>query len=61
MTLNEIKEILRNYDDEIILLEKPSYETAIIGIDSNEFIDYNTIRTLPYMGDKAPIIKRNLI
>lgn len=27
-----------------------SYEEAI------EWIDYNTIRTIPYMGDKAPII-----
>ena len=86
MTLNEIKEYLSSYDGEIILLENPSYETAIIGIDSSdriiydydkmaeylvdtdnmtieeayEFIDYNTIRALPYMGDKAPIIKMDL-
>lgn len=25
-------------------------------LDAIEWIDYNTIRALPYMGDKAPII-----
>ena len=28
--------------------------------DAVEFIDYNTIRALPYMGDKAPIILYNI-
>ena len=31
-----------------------SYEEAI------EFIDYNTVRACPYMGDKAPIILRSI-
>lgn len=26
-------------------------------IDAMEFIDYNTVRALPYMGEKAPIIQ----
>lgn len=29
--------------------------------DAIEFIDYNTIRALPYMGDNAPIISYNLL
>ena len=29
--------------------------------DAIEFIDFNTIRALPYMGDNAPIISYNLI
>jgi hypothetical protein len=24
--------------------------------EASEFIDYNTIRALPYMGEKAPIV-----
>lgn len=28
---------------------------------SAEYIDYNTIRTIPYMGDKSPIIVYDLI
>ena len=30
-------------------------------IDAQEWIDYNVIRTIPYMGDKAPIIVYELI
>lgn len=30
-------------------------------IESIEFIEYNTIRALPYMGDKAPIIMYPLL
>lgn len=30
-----------------------SYEEAI------EFIDYNTIRALPYIGEKAPVVIQN--
>lgn len=26
-------------------------------LDAEEFIQYNTLRTIPYMGDKAPIIE----
>lgn len=29
--------------------------------EAAEFIDYNTIRSLPYVGDKAPIIVGNRI
>lgn len=28
--------------------------------DAREFIDYNTLRTLPYMGERAPIVVRNI-
>ena len=31
-----------------------SYEEA------SEFIDYNTVRACPYMGDRAPIILRSI-
>lgn len=32
-------------------------EDGMEDIDAIEFIEYNTIRALPYMGPKAPIIK----
>ena len=28
--------------------------------EATEFIEYNTIRALPYMGDKSPIILQNI-
>ena len=31
-------------------------EESFTEIEAIEWIDYNTIRALPYMGDKAPII-----
>lgn len=31
-------------------------EESFTEIDAVEWIEYNTIRALPYMGDKAPII-----
>ena len=34
------------------LIEKESFTE----MEAVEWIDYNTIRALPYMGDKAPII-----
>ena len=69
-----------------IILENPSFLSAICGIDENgrvvylydkmiedlmltekmsfedavEFIDYNSIRALPYMGESAPLVIRNL-
>ena len=39
----------------LIKTDNMSYEEAA------EFIDYNTVRSLPYIGDKAPIIIRNLV
>lgn len=36
--------------ESLMLEEKMSYEEAV------EFIDYNTVRTIPYMGELAPII-----
>lgn len=40
--------------DHLILVEGMERNEAI------EFIDYNTIRAIPYMGDKAPIIVYDL-
>ena len=34
----------------LMLSESMSYEEAV------EFIDYNTLRAIPYMGEKAPIV-----
>lgn len=45
-----------DYDKMIECLMKEddiSYEEAI------EFIDYNTIRALPYIGEKAPVVIQN--
>ena len=79
----EIKEMLRDRElDETILFENPSYDTAVIGISSDdrliydfnkmvqylvdtdgmtdeeaiEFIEYNTLRAMPYFGPKTPIV-----
>ena len=30
-------------------------------VDAMEWIDYNTIRSLPYVGDKAPIVMHRLM
>lgn len=35
-------------------------EAEISDIDAVDWIDYNILRALPYMGDKAPIILYNL-
>lgn len=34
--------------------DKMSYDEAV------EFIEYNTVRVCPYMGDKSPIILHNI-
>ena len=87
ITLEKVKEYLTEMCcKDTVILENPSYETAIIGISDDdrliydydlmaeylvnndnmtleeayEFVDYNTIRALAYMGYKAPIIKQNL-
>lgn len=41
--------------ESLILHDSMSYEDAV------EFIDFNTVRTIPYMGEHAPIIVYNLI
>ena len=43
------------YDMEQMILDLMS-ENEISYIDALEFIEYNTIRALPYMGEDAPII-----
>ncbi len=40
--------------DSLILNDRMSYKDAV------EFIDYNTIRSLPYMGEKRPIVMYNI-
>lgn len=87
MTQKEIKEYIIDMDlqNDVLLFENPSYNTAFMGLsddnraiynfdlmvefllndnkyddftvyDAIEFIEYNTIRSLPYYGDNAPII-----
>ena len=85
--MTNVKEKLQELDfEETIILENPSYSTAITGISSNgnliydydlmieyliehdnmsyedavEFIDYNTIRAIDYMGEFKPIIMMNI-
>lgn len=85
--MDKLKEKLQELDfEETIILENPSYSTAITGISSNgnliydydlmieyliehdnmsyedavEFIDYNTIRAIDYMGEFKPIIMMNI-
>lgn len=41
--------------EHLVLNDGMTYEEAA------EFIDYNTIRSLPYMGEKAPIILNEII
>ena len=43
------------YDMEQMIVDLMS-ENEISYIDALEFIEYNTIRALPYMGEDAPII-----
>ena len=72
--------------EETIILENPSYLSAIAGLDEQgrliysyqrmvkhlmlhdsmeyeeacEFIDFNTVRAMPYMGENAPVIVYDL-
>jgi hypothetical protein len=85
--MTNVKEKLQELGfEETIILENPSYDTAITGISSNgnliydyelmvnyliehdnmsyedavEFIDYNTIRAIDYMGEFKPIVMMNI-
>lgn len=82
-SVEDLKEYLTEQGlDDTVVLESPSYISAVVGIstdgrliysrdlmvrylcktdgvtelDAEEFIDFNTVRALPYMGGKAPII-----
>ena len=82
-SLEELKKLLCELGfNDTVVLDDPSYITAIEGLDGDgrliysyekmvqylmetdgcsyeeavEFIDYNTVRALPYMGDMKPII-----
>lgn len=72
----------KDMECEVIILDNPSYDSAIVGISNDgrliydesmmaadfaeendcdlseayEFIEYNTVRACPYMGEHAPII-----
>ena len=49
--------IIYDYDkmvEHLMDADNTDYEEAA------EFIDYNTVRACPYMGEKAPIILRNI-
>lgn len=62
MTAEE-KLLNEGYED-IIIFSGDSYDDALIGVsdvDAMEWIDYNTIRSLPYVGDKAPIVMHRLM
>ena len=85
--MDKLKEKLQELGfEETIILENPSYSTAITGISSHgnliydydlmieyliehdnmsyedavEFIDYNTIRAIDYMGEFKPIVMMNI-
>lgn len=50
-----------SYDNRVIydydlMIEDLMEEESIDFEDALEFIEYNTLRALPYMGDNAPII-----
>ena len=56
-TLDDLKEYLEQRDaaDTMIaaaIEENPDWTEE----DATEWIDFNTLRTVPYMGNKAPII-----
>ena len=51
--INENGRLVYSYErmiEDLMIKERMSFEDAV------EFIDYNTIRAIPYMGEKAPII-----
>lgn len=53
----ESERVIYSYD----LLIKYYKNTGMTYDEADEFIQFNTIRALPYMGDKAPIILTKLI
>lgn len=45
--------LVYDYDKMVEFLMR---QDGISNEEAIEFIDYNTIRTIPYMGDKAPVV-----
>ena len=43
-----------------LMVESLAKEDEMTFEDAAEFIDYNTIRALPYIGERAPIIKMDI-
>lgn len=86
MQSNE-KLLLENGYDDVIIFRNPDYDSAIIGVSTDnqavydydkmvehlvnnegmteeeaaDFISYNTVRALPYMGENHPIILSRLV
>lgn len=56
--ISEDNRAIYDYDKMVEFLIK---EYDITDIEAVEFIDFNTIRALPYIGEGAPIIMHNLI
>lgn len=47
--------LVYDYDELVnVLMEDMTSEEAM------DYLDYNTLRAIPYMGDKAPIIMRRI-
>lgn len=50
--ITEDERVVYSYDKMVKCLTADGMDYS----EAAEFIDYNTLRTLPYMGDKAPVI-----
>lgn len=49
--------------DDVVILDNYSYDDALIGItedEATEWVDYNTLRALPYLGPDAPLVMYTL-
>lgn len=55
--VSETGRIIYDYNKMILYLMK---EDGMTAEDAIEFIDYNTVRALPYAGENAPIIMYNI-
>lgn len=56
--ISEDNRAIYDYDKMVEFLIE---EYDITDIEAIEFIDFNTIRALPYIGEGAPIIMHNLV
>jgi len=57
---NEDGEIIFVYSYEKLTEAFRNAEEGWNDLDAMEWVDFNTVRALPYMGDRAPIIKYEL-
>ena len=56
--ISEDNRAIYDYDNMIEFLMR---EYNVTDMEAIEFIDFNTIRALPYIGEGAPIIVHNLV